>query len=91
MVESIKEPSKPALNPVARDFIRYCIECQDQELFALYDMYDTMCWVAGRHLFRDMGYEGLREVGLSLGLGGIEDTYKMVDAVIAEIQKPRGS
>jgi len=36
-----------------------------------------------------MGYEGLRGVGISLSLIGVEDTYKMVDAVITERQNPK--
>ena len=83
MVEPLKELSEPTLNPVAHDFILYCIECHEREFPALYD---RMCWVASRRLFRGMSYEGLRKVGLSLSLAGIEDTYKIVDAVIAEIQ-----
>ena len=69
------------LNPVAHDFILFCINRCDKEWPALYD---EMCWVAGHHLFRGLGYAELRKVGLSLSLTNIEDTIRFVDAVIAQ-------
>ena len=71
------------LNPVARDFILYCMGREDNTFPTLYD---KMCWVASHHLFRGMGYEGLRKIGLSLSLAGVENTYRMVDAVLAQKQ-----
>jgi len=65
-------------NPVAREFIIFCIQRNGKEWPALYD---EMCWVAGRRLFRGLGYAELRGLGLSLSLTGIEDTIRMVDAV----------
>jgi hypothetical protein len=41
-----------------------------------------MCQVAGRRLFHGIGYRELNKAGLSLGLNDIEDTIKMIDAVI---------
>jgi len=69
------------LNPVARDFILFCVHRQAKEWPALYD---EMCWVAGHRLFRGLGYAELRKVGLSLSLTNIEDTIRLVDAVIAQ-------
>ena len=69
------------LNPVARDFILFCIQRQGKEWPALYD---EMCWVAGHHLFRGLGYAELRRLGLSFSLTNIEDTIKMVDTVTAQ-------
>lgn len=74
------------LNPVARDFILYCIG-HDDHTFPM--LYDKMCWVASHHLFRGMDYEGLKKIGLSLSLVGIEDTYRMVDVVLAQRQGPQ--
>jgi hypothetical protein len=68
------------LNPVARDFILFCVRRNHKEWPALYD---EMCWVAGRRLFRGLGYDELRKVGISLSLTKIEDTIRMVDAVTA--------
>ena len=74
------------LNPIARDFILFCIHRQWKEWPALYD---EMCWVAGHHLFRGLGYAELRKLGLSLALTNIEDTIRMVDSVISEEEKVR--
>ena len=68
-------------DPVARDFILFCTHRNHKEWPALYD---EMCWVAGRRLFRGLGYAELREAGISLGLTNIEDTIRMVDAVAAQ-------
>lgn len=76
------------LNPVAHDFILFCLHRQGGEWPALYD---EMCWVAGRHLFRGLGYAELRGLGLSLSLTKIEDTIRMVDTVAAQKLKADGS
>jgi len=68
-------------NPVACDFILFCINRHNKEWPALYD---EMCWVAGHRLFRGLGYTELRNVGLSLSLTNIEDTIRMVDTVTAQ-------
>lgn len=66
------------VNPVVRDFILFCVQRQGKEWPALYD---EMCWVAGRRLFRGLGYTDLRKLGLSLSLTSIEDTIRMVDTI----------
>lgn len=78
-------PMEP-LNPIARDFILFCIHRQGKEWPALYD---EMCWVSGHRLFRGLGYAELRKLGLSLALSNIEDTIRMVDIVAAEEEKLR--
>jgi len=69
------------LNLVARDFILFCLNRQGAEWPALYD---EMCWVAGRRLFRGLSYAELRGLGLSFSLTNIEDTIRMVDTVAAQ-------
>ena len=69
------------VNPVVRDFILFCTHRNHKEWPALYD---EMCWVAGRRLFRGLGYAELRKAGISLGLTGIEDTIRMVDTITAQ-------
>ncbi len=68
------------VDPVVRDFILFCIQRQGNKWPALYD---EMCWVAGRRLFRGLDYAGLRKLGLSLSLTSIVDTIRMVDTVAA--------
>lgn len=69
------------VDPVAREFIGFCIQRNGKEWPALYD---EMCWVAGRRLFRGLGYAELRRLGLSLSLTSIDGTIRMVDTVVAE-------
>lgn len=73
--------SMELVDPVVRDFILFCIQRQGKEWPALYD---EMCWVAGRRLFRGLGYADLRKLGLSFSLTNIEDTIRMVDTVAAQ-------
>ena len=73
--------STEAINPIVRDFILFCIQRQGEGWPALYD---EMCWVAGRRLFRGLGYADLRKLGLSFSLTNIEDTIRIVDAVAAQ-------
>ena len=68
-------------DPVIRDFILFCIHRQGNEWPALYD---EMCWVAGRRLFRGLGYADLRKLGLSFSLTSLDDTIKMVDTIVAQ-------
>ena len=72
------------INPIAHDFIQFCIRRHGKEWPALYD---EMCWVAGQRLFRGLGYDELRKLGLSLSLTNIEDTTRMVDIVASEEQE----
>lgn len=78
-------PMEP-LNPIAHDFILFCIHRQGKEWP---ELYDEMCWVAGHRLFRGLGYAELRKLGLSLALTNIEDTIRMVDSVISEEEEVR--
>jgi len=66
------------INPVAHDFVLFCIRRHGKEWPALYD---EMCWVAGHRLFRGLDYDDLRKLGLSLGLNDIENTIKIVDSI----------
>jgi hypothetical protein len=68
------------VDPVVRDFILFCIQRQGNKWPALYD---EMCWVAGRRLFRGLGYADLSKLGLSFSLASIDNTIKVVDAIIA--------
>jgi hypothetical protein len=69
------------INPIAHDFILFCIRRQGKEWPALYD---EMCRVAGQRLFRGLDYTELRRQGLSLSLTDIENTIRMVDTVASE-------
>jgi len=68
------------VDPIVRDFILFCLQRQGKGWPALYD---EMCRVAGRRLFRGLGYTELRKLGLSFSLTSIDDTIRMVDTVAA--------
>ncbi|MBA7619963.1 hypothetical protein ES703_27305 [subsurface metagenome] len=75
-----KVASMQTVDPIVRDFILFCLQRQGKGWPALYD---EMCWVAGRRLFRGLGYTDLRKLGLSFSLANIDDTIRMVDTVAA--------
>ncbi len=60
----------------AADFVQFCKGRCDQQWPALYD---EMCRVAARHLYKGMGYAELRKVGLSFGLGGLDNTARLME------------
>ena len=68
------------VDPIVRDFILFCLRRQGKGWPALYD---EMCRVAGQRLFRGLGYTDLRKLGLSFGLIDIDDTIRLVDAVVS--------
>jgi len=70
------------INPIVRDFILFCAERQGKTWPAIYD---EMCWVAGRRLFRGLSYGELRALGLSFGLSAVSDTIRTVGLVTASL------
>ncbi len=69
-------------DPVASDFISFCIQRRGKEWPALYD---EMCWVAGNRLFRGLDYTELKRLGVSLSLNDIENTIRLVETVTAQM------
>ena len=76
------------VNPIARDFVLYCMHRRGSEWPALYD---EMCRVSGQRLFRGLGYSELSKLGLSFSLNRIEDTLRIVHAVMAQEWEARPS
>jgi len=66
------------IHPQVARFIRFCVQRRGDEWPALYD---EMCRVAGRGTFEGLRHSDLINLGLSLGLDGLQKTIKMVDAV----------
>ncbi|OLC52082.1 MAG: hypothetical protein AUH85_17810 [Chloroflexi bacterium 13_1_40CM_4_68_4] len=62
-----------------RDFVVFCL---DRRAVSWPSLYDEMCYVAGHRLFRDMGYEDLREAGLDFTLGGSQAMARLARDVI---------
>jgi hypothetical protein len=63
---------------VAIDFISFCLSRRAVDWQFIYD---EMCYVASNKLYRGLGYEELREVGLDLALSGLVKTSRIVNEV----------
>ena len=68
---------------VAVDFISFCFSRRSVEWPLLYD---EMCYVASNKLYRGLGYEELREIGLDLTLGGLVQTSRIANEVTREMR-----
>ena len=68
---------------VAIDFISFCLSRRAVDWPFLYD---EMCYVASNRLYRGLGYEELREVGLDLALGGLVKTSRIANEVVRQVR-----
>jgi hypothetical protein len=68
---------------VAIDFISFCLSRRAVEWPFLYD---EMCYVAANKLYRGLGYEELREVGLDLTLSGLVKTSRIANEVARHVR-----
>ncbi len=66
---------------VAIDFISFCLSRRAVDWPFLYD---EMCYVASNKLYRGLGYEELREVGLDLALSGLVKTSRIANEVVRQ-------
>ena len=68
---------------VAIDFIAFCLSRRAVDWPFLYD---EMCYVASNKLYRGLGYEELREVGLDLSLSGLVKTSRIANEVVRQVR-----
>ena len=68
---------------VAIDFISFCLSRRPVDWPVLYD---EMCYVASNRLYRGLGYEELREVGLDLALSGLVKTSRIANEVVRQLR-----
>ncbi len=68
--------------PKLRDFVLFCAQRRSPEWPAIYD---EMTRVAGRKLFQGLGYEELRQLGLSFALSSADRTMQMVRKVTSRV------
>jgi hypothetical protein len=68
---------------VAIDFISFCLSRRSVDWPFLYD---EMCYVASNRLYRGLGYEELREVGLDLALSGLVKTSRIANEVVRQVR-----
>lgn len=71
----------PAVEPEAIDFIRFC---HRRRRVGWPELYDEMCAVAGRGLYRGYGAEELSTIGIGFGLFEMPALAGMVAQVVAE-------
>lgn len=81
--EGPKVLSDELIGQVAIDFISFCFSRRAREWPYLYD---EMCYVASNRLYRGLGYEELRGIGLDLSLLGLARTTRIVTEVMREVR-----
>ena len=69
---------------VAIDFIAFCFERRGAEWPVLYD---EMCYVAGKRLYRGLGYEELKDAGLDFTLAGLARTSRLTNEVTKRLRQ----
>ncbi len=68
----------------AIDFIAFCFERKGADWAVLYD---EMCFVAGKRLYRGLGYEELKEAGLDFTLAGLARTSRLTNEVTKRLRQ----
>ena len=71
----------PAAEPEAIDFVRFC---HRRRRVGWPELYDEMCAVAGRGLYRGYGAEELSSIGIGFGLFQMPSLAVLVAQVVAE-------
>ena len=61
-------------------FILFCFE---RRPVGWPSLYDEMCYVAGHRLFRGLGYEELRDLGLDFTLAGLAKVARLAQDITA--------
>jgi hypothetical protein len=54
---------------MAIDFITFCYETRDRREWPR--LYDEMCYVASKRLYRGLGYDELKDAGVDLTFSGM--------------------
>ena len=73
-------------DPDAADFIRFCYR---RRRVGWPELYDEMCAVAARGLFRGLGVEDLAAHGIGFGLSEMPGLAAMASGIVAEEQALR--
>ncbi len=75
-----------ATSPEAEAFVRFCYQ---RRRVGWPELYDEMCLVATRGLFRGMGRDALAEVGVGFSLFETQRLAQLVHRVVGEEQAAR--
>lgn len=70
---------------VAIEFIAFCYERNRREWPRLYD---EMCYVAGKRLYRGLGYDELKDAGVDLTISGMTKLSRIAKEVVREMATP---
>jgi hypothetical protein len=84
-------PASPAMTegaaiPEAEDFVRFCYA---RRRVGWPELYDEMCAVATRGLYRGMGHDGLAEIGIGFSLFETPRLAALVSRIVGEEQAAR--
>lgn len=79
MVERLRAADEPS--PEAIEFIRFCYR---RRRMGWPELYDEMCAVAARGLYRGWGFPELAERGVGFSLFGTSRLAALVDAVVRQ-------
>jgi hypothetical protein len=82
MLSAITAPESPE----AEAFVRFCYQ---RRRVGWPELYDEMCAVATRGLFRGMGHESLAEIGIGFSLFETPRLAQLVARVVSEEQAAR--
>ena len=72
--------------PEAEAFVRFCYQ---RRRVGWPELYDEMCAVATRGLFRGMGHDALAEIGVGFSLFGTPRLAALVARIVSEDQAAR--
>ena len=80
-------PAVPATaSPEAEAFVRFCYQ---RRRVGWPELYDEMCAVATRGLFRGMGHDALAEIGVGFSLFETPRLAQLVSRIVGEEQAAR--
>ena len=80
--------AEPRLTPEAREFVRFCYR---RRTVGWPELYDEMCAVASRGLFRGWGPSELAEQGVGFGLFELPALAALASEVVTEEQLARAT
>ncbi len=73
---------------MAIDFITFCFERDRREWPRLYD---DMCYVASKRLYRGLGYDELKDAGIDLTFSGVPKLSRVAKEVTRQLGKAQGA
>jgi len=79
-------PAAAAASPDAEAFVRFCYQ---RRRVGWPELYDEMCLVATRGLFRGMGHDALAEVGVGFSLFETPRLAQLVARIVVDEQTAR--